>query len=159
MKPGIRSRVLVSMKTYLMLPLLAAALLLSACSSINSRINEKSSMFYSLDETTRSKIEHGDIALGFTPDMVYVALGRPDAKRTATTADGVTETWIYGAYYDRFDGFASFGYHRWGGFGPRGFYRMYWEPIDSPVYREVWEDDIRVTFREGKVVTINQARA
>ena len=84
---------------------------------------------------------------------------KPDAKRFRTTSDGVAETWVYGAYYDRTDGFASIGYHRWGGLGPRGFYRMYWEPAYAPLYRESWEDDIRVTFRDGKVTAIDQARA
>jgi major membrane immunogen (membrane-anchored lipoprotein) len=144
------------MKTYTVFPLLAAALLLGACSTIDSRINEKSSTFYSLDEPTRSKIAHGDIAVGYTPDMVYMALGKPDAKHYRTTSDGTTETWSYGSYYDRYDGFASVGYHRWGGFGPRGFYRMYWEP--APFYNETWVDDIRVTFHDGKVITIDQAR-
>ena len=142
--------------TFLALPLLGAALVLSACSTINTRINEKGSVYYSLDPATQQKISHGDVALGFTPDMVYMALGRPDEKRQRTSADGVTETWLYGTtYYDS----AFVGYRRWGGWGPRGFYRMYWEPVYAPVRISPPEADIRVTFREGKVVSIDQSRS
>lgn len=142
-------------KLLVLLPLFGAALLLGACSTINSRINEKGSVFYSLDPATRAKIEHGDVGLGFTPDMVYIALGRPDAKRYLTTADGTSETWIYSSYYDDYDGAAFIGYHRWGGWN-RGFYRMYWEPAYAPYY-PVISDDVRVTFRNGRVATIDQS--
>ena len=145
------------MKTKLfLLPLCGAALLLGACSTINRRINEKGAVFYSLDSATQAKIEHGDVALGFSPDMVYMALGRPDAKHYRTTADGATETWLYGTYY--YDS-AFIGYHRWGGWGPRGFYRMYWEPVYAPYYTYPAGADTRVTFQGGKVVSIDHARA
>jgi hypothetical protein len=145
------------MKTtqFALVPLLGAALLLSACSTIDSRINEKSSVFYNLDADARSKIAHGDVSLGFTPDMVYMALGNPDVKRQRTTADGTAETWIYRTYYDHFDGGPYVGYHRWGGWN-RGYYRMYWEPV---YHRQASSDDIRVTFRGGKVTAIDQARS
>ena len=142
------------MKPFVALSLLGAGLLLTGCSTINSRINEKGSVFYSLDADTRAKIEHGDIALGFTPDMVYMALGKPDTKRFRTTADGQSETWNYGAYYYAT---GDVGYHRWGGWGPRGFYRMYWEPTYGHGYTV--EPDIRVTFRDGKVVSVDRSQS
>jgi hypothetical protein len=141
-------------KSFLFLSAFGAVILLTGCSTINSRINEKGSVFYSLDADTRAKIEHGDVGIGFTPDMVYMALGKPDAKRFRTTSDGTSETWIYGSYY--YDT-AYTGYHRWGGWGPRGFYRMYWEPVDYPIGSE-GGDKIRVTFTNGKVATIDQSR-
>jgi len=140
-------------KLFVLTPIIGAALLFAGCSTISSRINEKGSVFYSLDSSTQAKIEHGDVGIGFTPDMVYMALGHPDAKRQHTTADGTTEIWVYRTYYDHsYGGYA--GYHRWGGWN-RGFYRMYWEPV----YRAMPSDDIRVTFRDGKVTAIDQARA
>lgn len=142
----------------LLLPAFAAALLLTGCSTINSRINEKGSMFYSLDPATQAKIQHGDIGIGFTSDMVYVALGQPDARRHRTNADGASEIWSYGTFYDRYDGGAYLGYRRWGGWRG-GFYRMYWEPVYAPFTRPGLQEDIRVTFRDGKVVQIEQTRS
>lgn len=152
------------MKKIIQLPLLlAAVLLLGACSTISSRIDEKAPVFYSLDPTTRAKIAHGDVDLGFTPDMVYIALGAPDVTRHQVSAGGQTEQWIYRSYYDdgywygpRYaGGWGYHGYHRW--YRPYGgFYRMYWEPVYYDNY--VPQDDIRVTFRNGKVVMIDQAK-
>jgi hypothetical protein len=142
-------------KQSVLFSLFGAALLFSGCSTINSRINEKGSVYYSLDADSRARIAHGDIGIGFTPDMVYMALGKPDAKRFRTTADGSTETWSYGTYYQD-AGYV--GYHRWGGWGPRGLYRMYWEPVYAPYYRSQFDEQIRVTFRGGKVTTIDQSR-
>ena len=137
--------------------LLAGSLLLAGCSTINSRINEKGQMFYSLDPDTRAKIEHGDIGVGYTPDMVYIALGKPDAKRFHTTNDGSSETWIYGTYYDYYDGAGYVGYRRWGGWHG-GFYRMYWEPMYAPFNRPALSPETVVTFRDGKVTQIEQIR-
>lgn len=142
------------MKRLILLPVIAASLLLGACSTVGSRINEKGSVFYSLDDQTRAKIAHGDVGIGFTPDMVYIALGKPDAKRFRTATDGATETWVYGGYY--YDNVAYAGYHRWGGWGRGGYYRMYWEPVYSPYYGPAG-GETRVTFRGGKVVAIDQA--
>ncbi|HVU34398.1 MAG TPA: hypothetical protein VHE61_13265 [Opitutaceae bacterium] len=146
------------MNKLIQLPLLlCGVLLLGACSTVDSRINQKSAVFNSLDPNTQATIKNGDIALGYTPDMVYMALGQPDLKRNRITSGGETETWIYRSYYDGYDGPMFVGYHRW--FAPYGgFYRFYWEP--APIdYRGVPQDDIRVTFKNGRVVMIDQAKA
>lgn len=157
---GRRTRIL--MKKLIQLPLLiAAVLLLGACSTVNSRINEKAPLFYSLDPNTRAKIAHGDIDIGFTPDMVYIALGRPDVTRQQVSNNGQTEQWIYRSYYyDDWPGYGYVGYHRWYAWNPYGrYYRVYWEPMFPDFYtRGIPEDDIRVTFQNGKVVMIDQAR-
>ncbi len=149
------------MKKLFQLPILLCAIaLLGACSTINSRINEKSAVFNSLDPNTQAKITHGDIDIGFTPDMVYMALGRPDSTRQAVSTDGQTETWIYRSYYDDYDpAFMGYhGFHRWYAYNPYGrFYRVYWEPMFYPPYEEIAQDDIRVTFRNGRVIMIDQA--
>ena len=146
------------MKKLLHLPLFAAlALLLGACSTIDSRINEKSDAYYNADEATRAKLDQGQIDIGFSPDMVYIALGQPDSKRQRVTADGVTETWIYSTYYDRYEGTAHTGYRRWVVPTARG-YRVYWEPVYRDVYSERRDDNIRVTFQNGRVSTIDTAR-
>jgi hypothetical protein len=152
----------ITMKKFLQLPiLLGVAALLGACSTINTRINERSAVFNQLDPNTQAKISHGDIDIGFTPDMVYMALGNPDVRREAVTTDGQTETWVYRSYYgDEVSAFGGWhGYHRWYAFNPYGrFYRVYWEPVYYDAFPQVAEDDIRVTFRNGRVIMIDQAR-
>ena len=151
------------MKTFFQVPILLSAIaLLGACSTVNSRISEKSAVFSSLDPNTQAKISHGDIDIGFTPDMVYMALGNPDVRRESITANGQTETWIYRTYYDDYDpAFVGMhGFHRWYAYNPYGhFYRFYWEPVFYDYGPDYAQDDIRVTFRNGRVVMIDQAKA
>lgn len=140
--------------------LAAAALLLGACSTIESRIQEKSAVFNSLDPVAKDKISHGDIDLGFTPDMVYIALGDPDARRERISSTGSTEEWVYRSYYSDYAGSAFMGYRRWYGHHPYGRgYRVYWRPVHYDVYRDVPEDNIRVTFQQGRVVMIDQVKS
>jgi hypothetical protein len=150
------------MNKFLPLPLLLGAIaLLGACSTVNTRINEKAEVFNRLDPATQSKITHGDVDIGFTPDMVYMALGRPDARRESVSNEGQTETWIYRSFYeDDAPGFTGWrGFHRWYAYDPYGrFYRVYWEPVYYDAFPQVAQDDIRVTFRNGRVIMIDQAR-
>lgn len=146
------------MKKLIQVPLLVAAVLaLAACSTIGTRIHQNAAYFNSLDPNTRAKIAHGDVEIGFTPRMVYIALGNPDLKRERVTPQGRNEVWIYRSYYEYYDGTAMVGYRRW--FVPYGhFYRVYWEPVYRDYYHQETEDNIRVTFRNGRVIMIDQAK-
>lgn len=131
--------------------------MLGACSTVNSRIQENAGLYYSLDPNTQAKLAHGDIDLGFTPQMVYIALGQPDLRRTNLSQSGQTETWIYRSYFEDYAGSGMY-FHRWGGWYPYGGYRFYWEPAYFDAYPSYPQDDIRVTFQNGRVITIDQAR-
>jgi hypothetical protein len=154
------------MKTRLpLLALAAAALLFTAgCQSVDNRIKEKPDVYGKLDPAAQDKIKQGIIDIGFTEDMVYLALGRPDQKRESIRANGTSTIWIYNTYYDRFDSMPPYG---WGGYrrGPyydpffRGYpYRMYDRPYFFDSYVEEKEERIRVVFRDGKAVVIEQAK-
>ena len=147
------------MKTVLQLLLAGVALLLGACSTVQTRIQEKSAVYNSLDPATQAKLAHGDIEIGYTADMVYIALGRPDMTREKISTEGRTEQWIYRSYYDDYAGGAYLHYHRWYSYNPYGrFYRMYWEPVYLDSGAQYAEDNIRITFRDGRVIMIDQAR-
>lgn len=149
------------MKKFIRISFLAAAVMAAAgCSTVHSRIEEKSAVYNSLDPNTQAKISHGDVDLGFTTDMVYMALGNPDVRRQAVSTTGQTETWIYRSYYDAEDpafvGFHHF--HRWYAYDPyMHHYHMYWGPYAGEV-PEYAQDDIRVTFQNGRVIAIDQAK-
>jgi uncharacterized membrane protein YgcG len=83
------------------LPLLGAALglalLITGCESDNSsRIQEKSAVYATLKPWQKKNIDAGIVAMTFTPDMVYMAIGNPTTK-TPTTDGG--ELWTYKNYY------------------------------------------------------------
>jgi len=83
------------------LPLLGVALgfalRITGCESDSSsaRIQEKSAVYATLKPWQKKNIDKGVVALGFTPDMVYMAIGNPSTK----TPIGAGEMWIYKNYY------------------------------------------------------------
>ena len=59
---------------FALLPLL---LLLAGCASPEQRIQQNQDLFDSFPVATQARIRGGQIDLGFTPDMVRIALGEP----------------------------------------------------------------------------------
>jgi hypothetical protein len=93
------------MKTPL-LPFAATALALLAvgCTSIDpstataARIQEKSDTFARLTPAAQKVVQAGGIEKGFTPDLVYMALGQPAKVRAKDSSLGKLEMWIYVIY-------------------------------------------------------------
>lgn len=76
--------------------LLLAALALAGCGSVSTiarRSQEKSAAVTSATPRQQRQMKHGFIAPDFTPDMVYVALDRPD--RIIQKPGDHLEYWIY----------------------------------------------------------------
>jgi hypothetical protein len=149
------------MKTrFLTLALAAAALAFAGCQSVDSRIKEKPDVFAKLDPETQAKIKQGIIDLGFTEDMVYLALGAPDQKREGVSAAGRTITWIYSTYYDRYEDGRFMGhYYRDIYYDPYlRSYRLYYHHAFPGVIVSEKEERIRVVFKDGKAAVIEQAK-
>jgi len=140
--------------------LLAASLgFITGCQTVESRIKERPEVFANVDKATQDKIKQGIIDLGYTEDLVYVALGAPDQKRETVNADGKTVTWIYNTYYDRYNGTGFAGYHRSVYYDPYlRAYRMYYRPVFADTYTQEREERIRITFKNGKATVIEQAK-
>jgi hypothetical protein len=139
---------------------LAATLgFLGGCQTVEDRIQEKPEVFAGLDVATQDKIKQGIIELGYTEDMVYLALGKPDQRRESLTAAGQSMTWIYNTYYERYDGTRFAGYHRSLYYDPYlRAYRVYYRPVYAETYAQEKEERIRVVFTDGKVTTLEQAK-
>lgn len=132
---------------------------LAGCQSIESRIQEKPEVFYKLDRETQDKILQGIIDIGFTEDMVYMALGKPDQKRESVNENGRATTWIYNTYYSRYDGTQMVGYYRSVYYDPRlRSYRLYYRPAFADTYRDEVEERIRIVFKDGRATSIEQAK-
>jgi hypothetical protein len=71
-------------------------LAVSGCDTINHRIREKPAAFNRLDPKTQAEIRRGGVEVGYTPDMVYLALGKPDKIEGST--------WYYKVYCEEGDG-------------------------------------------------------
>jgi hypothetical protein len=146
------------MKTALPI-LLLATLLLAGCSTIDSRIKEKAEVFAAADPATQESLRKGIVEIGYTPDQVYIALGTADDRRERITAKGRDLTWIYHSYHEDYRGTAMVGYRRLIAYDPvRRRNYVYWEPAMVDVYRGQIDERIRITFRDGKVAVIEQAK-
>lgn len=141
----------------LLFPLLCLLAVLSGCSTVSSRISEKSAFFNTLDAQTQERLKRSAVKIGDTQDMVYIAFGRPDRIKETATAKEHSLTWIYNAYRSEYEG------TRYGGYRRQGYYdqhakvwRTYYEPVRVDIYREREEEYMRVTFHGDKVVAIEQ---
>jgi hypothetical protein len=80
---------------------LGLAVLFAGCESTGrtARIQEKSAVYASLTADQKKAIDDGVLQLGFTSDMVYLALGNPDKVKSKDTTEGRVEMWTYTNYY------------------------------------------------------------
>lgn len=147
------------MKTPLALISCVAALMLAGCSTVQSRIEEKSAVFNALPAETQSRIQQGLIDVGYTPDMVYIAMGKADRVVERSTGEGSETVWIYNDYYQEYEGSHFAGYRRSVYYDPRiRAYRVYYQPVHADVYRDRAEEVARVVFKDGKVTSIEQVK-
>ena len=86
------------MKHFSALILAALLLAVAGCATPESRIKKNQALFDSYPADVQDKIKAGKVDLGFTPDMVTIALGKPGRVYQRKTADGETEVWSYEAY-------------------------------------------------------------
>jgi hypothetical protein len=94
----------------------------------------------------QKKVSAGQVAVGFTPEMVRVALGEPDRVSTRTTEKGAGEVWSYAERKPNVSFGLGLGTSRGGGAYAGGV----------TVGGDRWRDDegMRVIFDGGKVSAI-----
>lgn len=126
------------------------ALLLVACSTPTARIKRNQALFDSLPVSEQALIREGKVAIGFTSDMVKLAVGEPDQRWIRTDAEGQKEIWSY-TTYDGADGAPLF----------RGYYHRYHDGYpfyDDSFYRGYARarEYFKVTFSGGRVTEVQQ---
>ena len=119
--------------------------LLAACSTPASRIKRNQAAFKAMPEDVQRRVERGEIALGFTPEQVHLAMGAPGRRYKVTRPQGESTIWVY---RDREPIEATV----FGGAGRSGG-----ADLSSRVVVHQYFDDVRVIFEDNKVVEIQQA--
>lgn len=103
------------MKILIALILAGSALFFAACGTTKSqRISQNEAAFNTYTPGERKLIRTGQIAVGFDPDMVRMALGDPTREATVDTASGKQIAWEYRQVKP------SVGFTLGGGIGTRG---------------------------------------
>jgi hypothetical protein len=132
------------------------ALALTGCSTIDSRIEEHAGTFGALPPAAQTRLRQGQIAIDDTKDMVYIALGEPDAMISRTDKTGtVFDLWSYaGVYYTR-DAV-------WHNSSPFRRQRLHDDDFfyHGPQYVDVQHEyeRLRIEFESGKVKAIDQVK-
>ncbi len=145
------------MKKFAFLATTLALLLFAGCATPEARIKRQPELFATLSSSDQQLIRQGKVALGFTPEMVKLALGDPDRVYTRLDASGNNESWSYTTFetdygMPLFRGFYHRHYHHYGhGFGFGGMYPYY---LHYPARRD--REYFRVVFSGGKVASIEQ---
>jgi hypothetical protein len=145
-------------------------LLVSGCSTVESRISEQADLYHSLSARQQQLVANGQIAPGMPRDAVYLAWGTPDQRVQGAMRHQMTETWIYVHYTSAYPYGYGYGYpyrYGWGGgFGgvivTRRHHGRSFAFVGNPFYDPFYYSYIppsipypyrTVTFANGRVVS------
>lgn len=126
--------------------LLLAAASLAGCATPARRIHSHPQIYAQATPTQQALISKGEIALGFTPEFVRLALGKPNRVTQRTDEKGTETLWHYADYQNNVVVTGGFGW-------------PFYDPFFSPtiiVPSSATNDRVRVTFRNGVVVAVNR---
>ena len=130
--------------------IVAGSLVLTSCSTIESRISENPEIYRNLSSRDQALVNQGQIRYGMSRTAVWLAWGSPDSKVIGNMRGHSTETWIYVHY-------ATYPYYPYyGPYGP-GF-GFFGDPFYDPFYYSLIPPSIpypykTVTFSNGRVVS------
>ncbi len=126
------------------------ALLLGACATPSSRIEDKQDVYNRYPPEVRSRIAAGEVDIGFTQEQAKLALGEPSRKYSRTTERGASEVWAYSKAGVGVSVGLGVGGGLGGGFGGG-------VGIASGAADNEPTDKLRVVFENGRVSSIEQA--
>jgi hypothetical protein len=128
--------------------LLSAVLLATGCvsSTPQSRISQNREAYSRYPSNVQRMISAGMVDVGFTPEMVRLALGAPNREFSRQTENGSTEVWVYHDSSPRFSigfGIGSYGRHSATSVG-----------VATSTGDYDRDERVRVAFRDGHVTEI-----
>lgn len=139
------------MKTLVAFLALAVLTVFSGCATPESRIRDNPELFAKLTPQEQQMIREGKVGIGFSPEMVRLAVGDPDKVYSRIDANGASESWSYTTYETTSGAYLYTGYyHR---------YYCYHDPL-YPYYlgypSRVAREYMKVVFTAGKVSSIER---
>jgi hypothetical protein len=154
------------------LALSASAIILSSCSTTETRISNHPEIYQSLSPRDQGLVSHGQIRTGMSQNAVWLAWGSPEQKAVGNMRGRATETWIYITYTTAPYGYGypyrPYGYGYGYGFGSVSVFRthhhhhrsfvFFGDPFYDPFFYSYIPPSIptpyrTVTFSNGRVVS------
>jgi outer membrane protein assembly factor BamE (lipoprotein component of BamABCDE complex) len=147
----------------------AGALVLTSCSTVESRISDHPEIYQSLSPRDQELVRDGQIQVGMPESAVWLAWGSPQLKAPGAMRGRSTETWVYTSTttypYPYYGGWGPYGYGGLG-FGFTGVVRthhhrsfvFFGDPFFDPFYYSYIPPSITypykvVTFANGRVIS------
>lgn len=125
---------------------MGCAVLVAGCSTPARRIERHPDRFAAFPPEAQALIREGRIDLGFTPEMVEMALGKPTRVLTRRDEQGTEEIWSYLTFRSY-----AYPYDYWWPYPSR--YRRHYglypiADVDEGI------ETVRVGFRDGRVTVV-----
>lgn len=137
-----------------LMTLISLALFGLGCTSPAHRIKKNPEMFNSFPPAVQEKVQKGEVDVGFSADMVFIALGLPDRKYQRTTAEGTKEVWAYVDYRYKYEQQLVRGNFRYR--DANGRMRTTTDSVWVDVQTKTEFERIRVEFQGDKVAAIDR---
>jgi hypothetical protein len=125
--------------------LATGALILSSCSTPQTRISEHPDLYQTLSPGDQALVSEGQIRTGMSRTAVWLAWGSPDRKIVGNMGAGKSETWAY-IYY------LTYPYPCYGPWDPYFGAPLYYPFYDSDLPPSIPYPGKIVTFAKGRVV-------
>jgi hypothetical protein len=136
---------------------IALTLGLGGCSTAARRSSQTPTTATKLEPEIRAKVDKGVIEPGFTPEMVYLALGKPSVPTEGLADATVNGTWVYRDFQRNDRDLVRPGFRR------RVVYDsakhadvIVTEPVDRKAFPDLEARSLNVVFRDGRVVDIQR---
>ena len=128
----------------------ATALLATGCTT-----TRKPTTATKLEPAIKAKVDKGVVEPGFTPEMVFLALGKPSEPAESLVDATTNGTWVYRDFRRSDRDLVKAGFRRRVVFDPAKKTEVITnEPIDLKASPNLQAHSLYVTFREGRVVEI-----
>lgn len=85
-----------------------AAIVLTSCSTPQTRISEHPDLYQTLSHRDQALVTKGQIRIGMSRSAVWLAWGSPDRKIIGNLGSGRQETWAY-VYYATYPSYPCYG--------------------------------------------------
>ncbi len=136
-------------------PVLPCLLLLAIC--LSGCVTPKPTTATTLEPKIQAKVKRGIVEPGYTPEMVYLALGKPTSPKdnlVDATRDG---TWVYENFVQNERDFIKAGFRRRVVFDPvKRSDVIVTEPVDPRLFPNLQPHSLHITFRDGRVSEITR---
>ena len=129
--------------------LAAGALILTSCSTPETRISEHPDLYQSLSHRDQALVTQGKIRAGMSRTAAWLAWGSPDRKIIGNVSGNPIETWVY-TYY------ATYAYYPYcGPWDPYFGAPLYYPFCDSCFPPSIPYPGKVVTFAKGRVASFH----